>query len=108
MSRIKKEYDVFSSLPANILVRAYENRSDLLRVLIIGPSGTPFTNAPFLFDIFLPPTTFPVGPPKVFFHSWCGNTKCSPNLYTDGKVCLSLLNTWPGDQVEVRRLTLPF
>ncbi|GAA6016084.1 hypothetical protein JCM10207_004437 [Rhodosporidiobolus poonsookiae] len=101
MSRIKKEYAVLaSSLPPNILVRAYENRADLLRCLIIGPLDTPFQNAPFLFDVFLPPGKFPQEPPQVFFHSWAGGTRVSPNLYTEGKVCLSLLGTWSGDKTE--------
>ena len=69
---------------ANILVRAYEDRADLLRCLIIGPLGTPFQNAPFLFDVFLSPTKFPHEPPNVFFHSWAGGTRVSPNLYAEG------------------------
>jgi ubiquitin-conjugating enzyme E2 O len=89
------------STAANILVRAYENRSDLLRCLIIGPLGTPFQNAPFLFDLYLSPTKFPLEPPSVYFHSWAGGTRISPNLYAEGKVCLSLLNTWHGDKTEV-------
>lgn len=71
--------------PANILVRAYENRADLLRCLIIGPLGTPFQNAPFLFDVFLSPIKFPQEPPSVFFHSWAGGTRVSPNLYAEGE-----------------------
>ena len=93
---------------ANILVRAYESRLDLLRVLIIGPLGTPFQNAPFLFDLFLPPAKFPQEPPKVFFHSWAGGTRVSPNLYSEGKVCLSLLGTWSGDKTEVSRWIYAF
>lgn len=102
MSRISKEIKILvSSLPKNILVRSYADRSDLLRCLIIGPQQTPFVDACFLFDMFLSPSTFPVEPPRVFFHSWCGGTRISPNLYAEGKVCLSLLNTWPaGDKVE--------
>mgnify|MGYP001560928531 CR=1 FL=1 len=65
-------------------MRAYEDRADLLRCLIIGPLGTPFQNAPFLFDVFLSPTKFPQEPPSVFFHSWCGGTRVSPNLYAEG------------------------
>ncbi|CEQ42576.1 SPOSA6832_04405, partial [Sporobolomyces salmonicolor] len=109
MSRVRKEHGVLaSSLPPNILVRAYENRSDLLRCLIIGPLGTPFQNAPFLFDVFLSPTKFPQEPPAVFFHSWAGGTRVSPNLYTEGKVCLSLLGTWQGDKTEVSRVVVLF
>lgn len=97
---MQKEYQALRSLPQNILVRAYSNRSDLIRCLIIGPAGTPFVEAPFLFDVFLSPATFPAEPPKVFFHSWCGGTRISPNLYAEGKVCLSLLGTWPGQSVS--------
>ncbi|GAA6031154.1 hypothetical protein JCM8097_004030 [Rhodosporidiobolus ruineniae] len=101
MSRTRKEHGVLaSSLPPNILVRAYENRTDLLRCLIIGPLDTPFQNAPFLFDVFLSPAKFPQEPPQVYFHSWAGGTRVSPNLYTEGKVCLSLLGTWSGDKTE--------
>ncbi|GAA6062573.1 hypothetical protein JCM10212_004886 [Sporobolomyces blumeae] len=101
MSRVAKEHGVLAtSLPPNILVRAYEDRSDLIRCLIIGPLGTPFQNAPFLFDLFLSPTKFPQEPPKVHFHSWAGGTRVSPNLYAEGKVCLSLLGTWAGDKTE--------
>lgn len=87
--------------PANILVRAYENRSDLLRCLIIGPLDTPFQNAPFLFDVYLSPAKFPSDPPQVYFHSWATGARVSPNLYVEGKVCLSLLGTWSGDKTEV-------
>ncbi|KDE07879.1 hypothetical protein MVLG_01972 [Microbotryum lychnidis-dioicae p1A1 Lamole] len=101
MSRVQKEQKVLaSSLPPNILVRAYEDRADLLRCLIIGPLGTPFQNAPFLFDVYLPPTKFPTEPPHVFFHAWVQGTRVSPNLYSEGKVCLSLLNTWTGTAIE--------
>ncbi|GAA5975270.1 hypothetical protein JCM5350_000217 [Sporobolomyces pararoseus] len=103
ISRVRKEHKVLSSsLPPNILVRGYESRLDLLRCLIIGPEGTPFEHAPFLFDLYLSTSKFPLEPPKVFFHSWAagGTTRVSPNLYAEGKVCLSLLGTWSGDKTE--------
>jgi len=91
---VKREHGILaSSLPPNMLVRVYEDRLDLVRCLIIGPLGTPFAQAPFLFDIRLPPASFPQSPPLVFFHS--GSTRISPNLYDNGTVCLSLLATWP-------------
>jgi hypothetical protein len=50
-------------------VRAYEDRSDLLRSLIIGPEHTPYQDAPFVIDWYLAPD-FPQSPPKAHFHSW--------------------------------------
>ncbi|KIR99879.1 ubiquitin-conjugating enzyme E2 O [Cryptococcus deuterogattii 2001/935-1] len=101
-SRIQKEHRALqSSLPENILVRTYEDRLDLMRVLIIGPEGTPYTDAPFVFDVYLNPTKFPNEPPVVHFHSHTnGHGRCNPNLYEEGKVCLSILGTWSGDESE--------
>ena len=96
---ITKQYRILqSSLPEGIFVRTWESRLDLLRVLIVGPIGTPYEHAPYLFDMYLP-ETFPDDPPIVFFHSWDNNLgRINPNLYEDGKVCLSLLGTWPADE----------
>lgn len=97
MRRIAKEYRTLSeSLPPGILVRTFDSRMDLLRALILGPSGTPYEFAPMLFDLWIPPA-FPDEPPIVHFHSWTnGIGKINPNLYEEGKVCLSLLGTWAG------------
>ncbi|KAG0150227.1 hypothetical protein CROQUDRAFT_668718 [Cronartium quercuum f. sp. fusiforme G11] len=102
LSRLKREYTALeSSLPDNIIVRTYEDRADLMRCCIIGSPGTPYEDAPFLFDIYLSPTKFPQEPPNVYFHSWTnGGGRIQPNLYEDGKVCLSILGTWMGDSSE--------
>ncbi|OCF32415.1 hypothetical protein I316_05840 [Kwoniella heveanensis BCC8398] len=102
LSRLKKEHRaLMTSLPDNIIVRTYEDRTDLMRVLIIGPEGTPYTDAPFVFDVYLNPTRFPNDPPLVHFHSHTnGHGRCNPNLYEEGKVCLSILGTWSGDASE--------
>ncbi|KAH0542786.1 hypothetical protein FGG08_002834 [Glutinoglossum americanum] len=95
--RIRKEHKILeNSLPNGIFVRTWESRIDLLRVLIIGPRNTPYELAPFVLD-FQFGSTFPASPPLTHFHSWTnGIGRINPNLYEDGKVCLSLLGTWPG------------
>jgi ubiquitin-conjugating enzyme E2 O len=97
--RIGKEYKILrNSLPPGIFVRTWESRLDLLRVLIIGPSDTPYEYAPFIIDMHLG-CNFPSSPPEAFFHSWTdGQGPVNPNLYEDGKICLSLLGTWHADQ----------
>ncbi|KAI1796055.1 hypothetical protein LXA43DRAFT_1160458 [Ganoderma leucocontextum] len=101
MARLTKEYRALqSSLPDSILVRAYEDRSDLLRSLIIGPENTPYEDAPFVIDWHLD-SNFPQTPPIAHFLSWTnGNGRVNPNLYEEGKVCLSILGTWAGDKNE--------
>ncbi|KAH3742713.1 ubiquitin-conjugating enzyme E2 24 [Pelomyxa schiedti] len=97
--RIVSEWEILrASSSSGIYVRVYENRMDLLRVAIIGPCDTPFEDGFFMFDLALPPD-YPAVPPDVFFHSLVP-VKINPNLYTDGTVCLSLLGTWVGDEVE--------
>jgi ubiquitin-protein ligase len=45
-----------------IFVRAYEDRMDLLRAVIMGPAGTPYHDGLFFFDIYFPPQ-YPSTPP---------------------------------------------
>lgn len=101
LGRLAKEYRALeSSLPESILVRAYEDRTDLLRSLIIGPENTPYEDAPFVIDWQLD-SNFPQSPPIAHFLSWTnGNGRVNPNLYEEGKVCLSILGTWAGDKNE--------
>lgn len=66
--------------------------------MIIGPTGTPYEDG-FYFFKFDFPTNYPYSPPKL---TYCTNdkynTRFNPNLYRNGKVCISILNTWKGDQ----------
>ena len=69
---------------------------DLMRAFISGPPDTPYAAGLWQFDIALPPQ-YPDIPPKVKFCSTGGGqVRVNPNLYADGKVCLSLLGTWAG------------
>ena len=69
-----------------------------MRALITGPKDTPYDSGCFIFDIFIPPT-YPMENPKVQFMNHNG-MRFNPNLYADGKVCLSLLGTWSGSGGE--------
>ena len=67
------------------------------RALIIGPADTPYADG-FYFFTFQFPGNYPHAPPKVEFCTGDGFTRFNPNLYRTGKVCLSILNTWKGEQ----------
>jgi hypothetical protein len=85
-----------TGLPPGIFVRYAESRPDIMKVVIIGPQGTPYENGIFEFDIFCD-ASFPNTPPQVLFKTTGGGRiNFNPNLYADGKVCLSLLGTWQG------------
>jgi ubiquitin-protein ligase len=65
--------------------------------LIIGPSDTPYFGGNYFFE-FNYPADYPHSPPKVKYCTNGNNIRFNPNLYTCGKVCVSLLNTWRGEQ----------
>ena len=65
--------------------------------LIIGPSETPYFGGNYFFELNYP-VDYPHSPPKVKYWTNANNIRFNPNLYVCGKVCVSLLNTWRGDQ----------
>ncbi|KHN74762.1 putative ubiquitin-conjugating enzyme protein 17 [Toxocara canis] len=103
--RIAKELaSMPNTLPLNasnsIFVCVDEGRCDIVKVLISGPDDTPYQNGLFEFDVFFP-TSYPFSPPKcAFLTTGAGNVRFNPNLYNDGKICLSILGTWEGRPEE--------
>lgn len=103
--RITSEMKMLSkSLPLNytnsIFLKHDEARMDLMRALIIGSDDTPYANGAFIYDIFLD-DNYPNSPPKMNLVTTGGNTiRFNPNLYSNGYICLSLLGTWSGDNIE--------
>uniref|UniRef100_A0A453DQ42 UBC core domain-containing protein n=2 Tax=Aegilops tauschii TaxID=37682 RepID=A0A453DQ42_AEGTS len=96
---VQKEWKILENgLPETIYVRAFEDRMDLLRVVMVGTSETPYHHGLFFFDLQLPPS-YPDAPPQVYYHSF--GLRLNPNLYESGTVCLSLLNTFGGEDTEV-------
>ena len=73
--------------------------TDLLKgyALIVGPEDTPYFGGYYFFE-FTYPSDYPYSPPKVKYFTNSNNVRFNPNLYVCGKVCVSLLNTWRGDQ----------
>lgn len=65
--------------------------------LVFGPADSLYRYGSYLF-IFNYSKDYPYVPPKVTYVTNNGKTRFHPNLYRNGKVCLSLLNTWRGEQ----------
>jgi ubiquitin-protein ligase len=65
------------------------------KALIVGPEGTPYAYCPLLFSFRLP-DEYPFNPPHVQILTGDHATRFHPNLYVEGKVCLSILGTWSG------------
>jgi len=73
--------------------------SDMLKgyAMIIGPEDTPYFGGFYFFELTFP-HNYPHNPPSVKYCTNGDNIRFNPNLYKCGKVCVSLLNTWRGDQ----------
>lgn len=65
--------------------------------LIIGGEGTPYFGGYYLFEFLFTPK-YPFEPPKIVYSTNDGKIRFNPNLYINGKTCLSILNTWKGEQ----------
>ena len=98
----------FSSLKKNmpinwdssILMRICKTNLNLITFLIVGPKDTPYHNGLFEFHAYFP-DDYPYSVPNVLLKTTGGGrVRFNPNLYNSGKVCLSLLGTWSGEQGE--------
>ena len=63
--------------------------------IIFGPKDTIYEDGVYLFE-FNFPESYPFSPPKLTYLTNNGKTRFNPNLYRNGKVCVSILNTWRG------------
>ncbi|GIM04217.1 hypothetical protein Vretimale_8765 [Volvox reticuliferus] len=103
--RLAKEVASLESLlplseSSSIFARVDETAVQLWKALIVGPEDTPYSGGCFVFDLYFPPQ-YPNAPPQVhLMTTGGGRVRFNPNLYADGKVCLSLLGTWSGDRGE--------
>jgi len=75
----------------------YFNKSNFMEIylMILGPKGTPYEDGMLFFQINFN-DKYPFEPPSVKFLNTDTKVRIHPNLYTNGKVCLSILGTWEG------------
>ncbi|KAJ5085119.1 hypothetical protein N7532_009890 [Penicillium argentinense] len=82
----------------NLAINVHYDESNInqIEVLLLGPPDTPYAFGFYRFAIVIPPE-YPTRPPHVTLKTTnMGSTRFGPNLYASGKVCLSILGTWPG------------
>lgn len=74
-----------TGLPPGIFVKYASSRLDVMKIVIVGPSDTPYENGLFEFDLWCP-SNFPFEPPKMRFKGTAeGRLAINPNLHPDGK-----------------------
>ena len=85
---------------SSIFYRYNDNNLRFHEFIIAGPAGTPYDSGCFHFRLYCP-KNYPNSNPKVnIFTTGNGRVKFNPNLYSEGKICLSLLGTFHGDKSE--------
>lgn len=82
-----------------------ESDVSILYAMIVGPEGTPYEGGFYFFE-FVYPLEYPMVPPVAKYctqgslydirEKSMRSVRFNPNLYTCGKICLSMLNTWEG------------
>jgi len=89
---------VTSSLEGDgIYYKHSENNILKAYVMIVGPPDSLYFGGYYFFQ-FVFPTDYPHSPPLVTYLTNDGITRFHPNFYKSGKICLSIFNSWRGEQ----------
>ena len=93
--KIIKEVKEINDESEHINIYALLDEEFNLSVMMIGPSDSPYHGGFFLFKVKFT-EDYPFSPPRISFITpqFHKNCRLHPNLYQEGKVCLSILNTW--------------
>ena len=98
--RLLKDVINISKNPLNEQGIYYIHDTDNIKkgyALIIGPEETIYSHGMYFFE-FNYPNDYPFSPPVVTYLTNGDRVRFNPNLYRNGKVCISILNTWSGPQ----------
>ena len=88
--------DILKDYPIYII--GTEQNIQLYKILIIPDESTPYAYGFYEFDLYIPSDYPHTVPQMKFLTTDGGKIRFNPNLYNNGKVCLSLLNTWSTNQ----------
>jgi ubiquitin-protein ligase len=80
---------------SGIFIILNEDNIREVHFVIFGAENTPYQYCPLFFKLDIP-NTYPHTPPHGTFITTNGKTRFNPNLYVNGKICLSILGTWQG------------
>jgi ubiquitin-protein ligase len=79
---------------SGIYIKFNEENIMKAEALIIGPKDSIYENGYLIFEITFP-NNYPFSPPLLLYKS-INKIRIHPNIYVNGKVCLSILGTWNG------------
>ncbi|MCJ1306733.1 hypothetical protein MMC25_000376 [Agyrium rufum] len=99
--RITRELgDIQRHFDLSIAVACRDTDIRDVKAIIIGPPDTPYEFGFFEFSVKFP-EEYPAKAPNVIGTTTNGGRcRFNPNIYSNGKVCLSILGTWRGERGE--------
>ncbi|CAJ1378647.1 unnamed protein product [Effrenium voratum] len=96
LRRLQRDLKLIQAEPCGVYVTTRGDDLALLDALVLGPQDTPYDGAMLHFQLKVS-NFYPMNPPEVQFLTTDSNKlRLHPQLYADGKVCLSILGTWHG------------
>jgi ubiquitin-protein ligase len=85
---------------SSIFYRYNPNNMKFHEFVIAGSEGTPYDSGCFLFRIYCTSKYPDTNPLVNIYTTGNGSVRFNPNLYAEGKVCLSILGTWSAQEGE--------
>lgn len=111
--RLFAEFDELETLlpsdkQCSAWIRFDEETPQYIRALLTAPlpGPSPYAGGVFAFDIHIPDDYPMTSPQARIVTTGQGTVRFGPNLYADGKVCLSLLGTWEGPKWDPKNSSL--
>lgn len=101
MERLLKDIrDIFTSSLDKDGIYYKHSDTNILKayvMIVVGSRDSLYFGGYYFFEITFP-IDYPHAPPLVEYLTNDGNTRFHPNFYKSKRVCLSMLNTWRGEQ----------
>lgn len=97
MRLLKDVREVMACADLGIYYKHSETNMMCGYALIMGPPDSLYHGGNYFFKFRFPPD-YPHAPPVVEFLTNDGETRMHPNMYKSRKVCVSILNSWRGEQ----------
>ena len=97
--RLLKDVREMMTLSSETDIYYKHSETDMLcgYALIIGPEDSLYDGGYYFYKFKFPPD-YPHSPPLVEFLTNDGMTRMHPNMYKNRRMCMSILNSWRGDQ----------
>jgi len=101
IKKLTREWKMYEELideynnDLGLYLKFNEDNIKNVKAMIIGREGTPYQGCFFFINLEFQ-DNYPFSSPKATFMNQYKHVRFNPNLYSCGKVCLSILGTWAG------------